>query len=174
MVYRSLLKLPAKEVGLPARTTLAAICRMIVDETLRLPRPLLGGQIMTRCDRPDVAPTAIVAPQRARFFGEGSENPADRTLVEQKHHSRRGPYAQAHNRLSLARSQPACKTGDLPTEPAARIEWDTTGPGCPIGWRRSIVLIERLIAVPEALERRSILLEDVLEQQKLPSSPHSR
>ncbi len=140
---------------------------MIVDEALRLPRPLLAGQIVTRCDRPNVACTAITAPQRACFVGERSENPTDRSFVEQEHHPRRGPYAQAYNRLSLARSQPACKTGDLPTEPAARIERDTTGPRCPIGWRRSIVLIERLIAVPEALERRPVLLEDMLQQPKL-------
>ncbi len=76
MMYRSLLKLPAKKVGLPPRTTFAAICRMVVDETLRLPRPFLGGQIMTGRDRPDIAPTATVAPQRARFFGKGSQNPA--------------------------------------------------------------------------------------------------
>src|SRR5690606_30226906 len=47
VVYRSLLKLPAKKVGLRSRSALAAICGMIVDKALRLPRPLLAGPIVT-------------------------------------------------------------------------------------------------------------------------------
>src|SRR5690606_10581656 len=73
----------------------------------------------------------------------------------------------AHNRLSLACGQPACKTGDLPAEPAARIKRDAAGTRRPIGRGCSIVLVERLIAVPEALKRRPVLLEDMLQQPEL-------
>ncbi len=156
----------AGKEGWPSpRTTFAAICRMVVDETLRLPRPFLGGQIMTGRDRPDIAPTATVAPQRARFFGKGSQNPAIVASSNRKHHPRRGPYAQAYNRLSLARGQPACKTGDLPAKSTARIKRDAAGARRPIGRGCSIVLVERLIAVPEALECRPVLLEHPLQQR---------
>ena len=87
-MYRSLLKLPTKEIGLPAGTTFTAICRIIVDETFRLPRPLLAGQVVTRCDRPDIAHAAIAGPQVACLFSKCVEDPTDCSFVKQNHHTR--------------------------------------------------------------------------------------
>ena len=141
IVHRSLLKLPAKEVRFRSRSSLASICGIIVDQTSGLPRPFLHGQFVPRRDCPDVARAAIATPQRTRVFDEGFENPTDRRFIKQEHHARRGPSAKAHNGLSLTHGQPACELGDLPAEPAARIERDTPRTRRPIGRCSSIVLV---------------------------------